>query len=175
MQTVISLILVALTVALAIPTATFAIEILTALLRPRKSAQPTRDLRSRVAVLVPARNESEGIGATLESIKAQLLPQDVLLVVADNCTDNTADVARGFGATVVERQDTVRIGKGYALDFGLQFLKQNSPDVVIIIDADCQLAPATIEQLAVTSLATGRPVQALYLMRATADSKINQK
>jgi cellulose synthase/poly-beta-1,6-N-acetylglucosamine synthase-like glycosyltransferase len=175
MQTVISLMLLLLTVALAVPTFTFFVEILAAFLRQPKPAQLIRDPNARLAVLVPARNESEGILATLESIQAQLRPQDRVVVIADNCTDDTADIARAVGATVVERHDTARIGKGYALDFGLQSLKTSSPEVVIIVDADCQLSPGTLEQLTATSLASNRPVQALYLMTSPADATVNQK
>jgi len=57
-----------------------------------------------------------------------------------SCTDNTAELARNLGATVIERNSLAQVGKGYALDFGLRFLKTNPsnlPEVVIVIDADC--------------------------------------
>jgi glycosyltransferase involved in cell wall biosynthesis len=117
-----------------------------------------------IAVLIPAHNESSGIVATLNSIQAQLRSQDRLLVVADNCSDDTAEVAKKNGAEVIKRQDAKNRGKGYALDFGLRHLSQNSPDVVIVIDADCLLDPNALQQLAANSLHRGRPVQALYLM-----------
>jgi cellulose synthase/poly-beta-1,6-N-acetylglucosamine synthase-like glycosyltransferase len=175
MQTIIALFLTACSIAVAIPTATLCIEILAAFLRSKNRPPLSRGPGSRVALLVPARNESAGISATLEGIKAQLRLDDLLLVVADNCTDNTAQVARAAGATVIERQDTVKIGKGYALDFGLRFLQREPPAVVIVIDADCQLSPGAIEQLAATAIATQRPVQALYLMRTAAGARINQQ
>jgi cellulose synthase/poly-beta-1,6-N-acetylglucosamine synthase-like glycosyltransferase len=175
MQMLISLPLLAFAIVIAVPTATLCIEILAAFLRSPGTAPLSRGPGSRVAILVPARNESAGISSTLENIKAQLRPDDVLLVVADNCTDDTAQVARAAGATVIERQDKVRIGKGYALDFGLRFLEQDPPAVIIVVDADCQLSPGTIEQLAATATATQRPVQALYLMTAAEGARINQQ
>jgi cellulose synthase/poly-beta-1,6-N-acetylglucosamine synthase-like glycosyltransferase len=62
--------------------------------------------RARVAVLVPAHDEASVIRATLASITPQLAAGDRLLVVADNCSDDTATLARQAGAQVVERQMT---------------------------------------------------------------------
>jgi glycosyltransferase involved in cell wall biosynthesis len=119
-----------------------------------------------IAVLIPAHNESVGIIATLNSIQSQLRPQDRMLVVADNCTDDTAEVAENNGAEVISRQDSKNRGKGYALDFGLKQLSQNPPDVVVIVDADCLLEANALSQLAANALHRVRPVQALYLMYA---------
>jgi glycosyltransferase involved in cell wall biosynthesis len=119
-----------------------------------------------IAVLIPAHNESSGIVATLNSIQAQLRPQDRLLVVADNCSDDTAEVAEKNGAVVIKRQDAEKRGKGYALDFGLRHLSEDQPDVVIIIDADCLIEANALQQLAANALLHSRPVQALYLMYA---------
>ncbi len=73
-------------------------------------------------ILIAARNESAVIGHLIDSIKNQKYPQDKLklFVVADNCTDNTAEICREKGATVYERQNKEQIGKGYALDFLLK-------------------------------------------------------
>jgi glycosyltransferase involved in cell wall biosynthesis len=113
---------------------------------------------------VPAHNESTGIVPTLEDIKAQLRPDDRLLVVADNCSDDTAAVSGSLGAEVVHRYDNERIGKGYALDYGLRHLGGDPPEIVIMIDADCQLEECAIDRLASVCSATGRPAQACYLM-----------
>lgn len=113
--------------------------------------------------------------ATLEDIKAQLCPGDRLLVVADNCADDTAAVARLSGAEVVERQDPERIGKGYALDRGLRHLNKDPPDIVVMIDADCRLADGAIARLTGACSMTERPVQALYLMTVPDGSRINKK
>jgi cellulose synthase/poly-beta-1,6-N-acetylglucosamine synthase-like glycosyltransferase len=122
--------------------------------------------RPRLAVLVPAHNEASGIRETLGTLLAQLAAGDRLLVVADNCTDDTAEIARTCGAEVVERRNRELRGKGYALDFGLASLDADPPQVVVIVDADCQAAPGTVERLARACAASARPVQALYLMRA---------
>ena len=131
--------------------------------------------RQRIAVVVPARNESATILFALRDIQVQLAPGDRLLVVADNCNDDTAGVARQAGAEVIERQDPTRIGKGYALDFGIRYLEANPPDVVVVIDADCGVAHGAIERLVSACSSTGRPVQALYLMTMSSSSQINHQ
>lgn len=128
--------------------------------------------RPSLAVLVPAHNEALGIQPVLNQILAELQPNDRLIVIADNCTDETAAAARATGATVIERQDSERRGKGYALDYGLQFLAETAPpEVVVIIDADCLVQPGTLERIAATAAATGRPVQATYLMERPAQPR----
>lgn len=126
--------------------------------------------RPSIAVLVPAHDESTGIGATLAGILPQLASTDRCLVVADNCTDDTAAVARAAGASVVERSDVTRRGKGFALDFGLRSLEAAPPDIVVMIDADCQIDADGIGRLSARALALDAPVQALYLMRAPANA-----
>jgi cellulose synthase/poly-beta-1,6-N-acetylglucosamine synthase-like glycosyltransferase len=174
LEVVASQLLLALAGLLAIPVNVFLIEIVAALALHRRSEQQYAPLlRRRVAVLVPAHNESIGLLPTLADVKKQLVSDDRLLVVADNCTDDTAAVAKAEGAEVVERYDSERRGKGYALDFGLAYLAKDPAEIVIIIDADCRLTDGTIYELASTCAATHRPVQALYLMRAPAQSRIN--
>ena len=122
--------------------------------------------RHSLTVLMPAHNESLVISQTIKSIFSQLTSQDQLLVVADNCTDDTATIARNLGATVLERSNLERRGKGYALDFGLQHLKKSPPQIIIIIDADCLVEEGTVELLANVCFQSQRPVQALYVMES---------
>ena len=134
----------------------------------------TRDARRAppgpLAVVIPAHNESAGLAATLENVKAQLREGDRLIVVADNCTDDTAAVARRHGATCLERDDPARRGKGYALQFALDALAGDPPDIVVFVDADCLLSDKALLTLAASAAGEGRPVQALYLMQAPADA-----
>ena len=129
--------------------------------------------RKRVAVLVPAHNESKGLLPTIKDVKQQLKPGDRLVVVADNCSDDTAQVAAGAGAEVTKRNDPTRVGKGYALDWGLRFFDRNPPDIVIIVDADCRLSPGSIDQLAMRAAQSNRPIQALYLMAPPETAAVN--
>lgn len=148
---------------------------------PGRAAQPSEPadraaLRTAsLAVLMPAHDEAAGIEAAIRAIRAQLAPQDRLLVVADNCGDATASVARAAGAEVVERHDDQRRGKGYALDFGVRWLERAAPDVVVIVDADCIVAPQALQHLAQRCLASGRPVQALYLMQCPPGASVGMR
>jgi cellulose synthase/poly-beta-1,6-N-acetylglucosamine synthase-like glycosyltransferase len=152
------------------------VQVLASALPPRRQpgAAIARD-GTRVAILVPAHDEAPGIATTLAALLKQLAPGDRLLVVADNCSDDTAHVAAAAGAEVVERRDPARRGKGYALDFGVRHLEAAPPDVVVIVDADCELHPGGLDQLASTCIRAGRPVQALDLMRAPAGAALKTR
>ena len=147
----------------------FAIEVALTMAPPRTGIA-TDENPPRLAVVIPAHNEETLIASTLHSIISQLKESDRLLVVADNCTDDTPAIARAAGAEVIERSDPSRRGKGYALDAGIRRLEADPPDVVIIIDADCQVDAGSIDCLARMCAAADRPVQALYLMRNGGDS-----
>ena len=106
----------------------------------------------RYAVLICARNEEAVIADLIDSLHGQTYPQDKLkiFVMADNCTDRTADVARTAGATVYERIDREKVGKGYALDALLGHLVQDEPegfDGYFVFDADNLLRPDYIERM----------------------------
>ena len=120
----------------------------------------------RTVVLIPAHNEGAGILPTIRDVQAQLDLNDRILVVADNCTDDTAAIARAARVEAIVRADPAHRGKGYALEFGVQHLRQNPPDVVVIIDADCRLGENALRYLSNGAMTSGRPVQSLYLMLA---------
>lgn len=120
----------------------------------------------RVAVLVPAHNESVNVLPTITCLLKQLKPADLLLVVADNCHDNTAALARAAGAQVVERHNTALRGKGYALAFGVDVLRADPPDVVLVVDADCVVSDGAVACIAQRCRATAKPVQMLNLMNS---------
>ena len=169
MMIVLSWLLGLLAVIALVPVSVFFLQMLLACLPPR-SRPLGISVRPRVAVLVPAHDEAAIIRATLASITPQLLAGDRLLVVADNCSDDTARLAREAGAEVVERFDAQLRGKGYALDFGVRHLAEQPPEVVVVVDADCQVGDGAIDCLARRYHQAQRPVQALYLMRAPAGS-----
>jgi cellulose synthase/poly-beta-1,6-N-acetylglucosamine synthase-like glycosyltransferase len=157
-------VLVLLALVIAVPTLVLLTQILASLFHSRNSLY--YPVRPSVAVVVPAHDESAMIGRTVAGIRSQLRAGDRLLVVADNCTDDTARLAAGRGAEVIERRDHQRRGKGYALDYGIRHLAQSEPpDVVVFVDADCDLGARAIETISALSAGTGRPVQATYLMR----------
>lgn len=162
---VIALLLGGLAIGLLIPITVLLGECLLALL-PSPPSPPTRECGESppVAILIPAHNESQGIALTIQALLPQLSAPDRLVVIADNCEDDTAAIAEAAGAIVTERQDQERRGKGYALQHGLQVLAADPPAVVIIVDADCIIAPDGVHQIAQQVMATGCPAQAKYLM-----------
>jgi len=139
---------------------------------PAASPVPERGPRVRVAILVPAHNESANVLPTIACLLPQLGASDRLLVVADNCTDDTAALARGAGATVVERSDAQRRGKGYALAFGVDHLRPDPPDVVLVVDADCTVTPGAVARIGTLAAQLDRPVQMLNLMHAAPGASV---
>jgi cellulose synthase/poly-beta-1,6-N-acetylglucosamine synthase-like glycosyltransferase len=177
MGTFVSCVLVIVAGLLATSVIVFLLEILSAILLSGRLRIDglKHHTRPPAAIIVPAHNESSGIQPTLSNIRNQLLPGDRLLVVADNCSDDTAAVAAAAGAEVIERNEPSKRGKGYALDWGVRHLASDPREIVIIIDADCRLDEGAIESLAQTCSLTGRPAQALYLMQAPPVSQINHQ
>lgn len=106
----------------------------------------------RYGVLIAARDESAVIGQLIDSIRGQDYPRDLVdvYVVADNCTDGTARIAREHGAQVFERFNKLQVGKGYALAFLLGKIREERPegyDGYFIFDADNLLDPHYITEM----------------------------
>ncbi len=146
------------------------------LARPASAPKPVVEEGVRphpkAAILIPAHDEAAGLGATLAAIVPQIGSPDPVIVIADNCSDDTAAIARAAGVVAIERSDAVLRGKGYALDFGIEHLKSDPPEVVLMFDADCIAGSGCIATLAIEAQRLRRPVQALYLIRATNDSLV---
>jgi 1,2-diacylglycerol 3-beta-glucosyltransferase len=125
-------------------------------------AEPTRRFR----FVVPAHNESAGIADTVASLQAADYPKHLfeVVVVADNCSDDTAQKARAAGATVMERTDTERRGKGYALDHAFSSTPAEI-DAVVVIDADTLISPNLLRAFAARRELGARAVQADYAVR----------
>lgn len=109
--------------------------------RPRRAAPV-----ARFAVLIPAHNEQTVIGRLFASLSELSYPRDLIdvAVVADNCADSTAAIARAWGARVFDRQDTEKVGKGYALAWLLDRLSAEgatTADAYVILDADSVVSP----------------------------------
>lgn len=102
----------------------------------KKNYTPTK----KFAMIVAAHNEEVVIGKLIESMLNQNYPRELfdIFVIADNCTDNTAKIARKYGVYVYERFNTEQKGKGYALEwmFDKIFNMQKKYDAVAIFDAD---------------------------------------
>jgi cellulose synthase/poly-beta-1,6-N-acetylglucosamine synthase-like glycosyltransferase len=106
----------------------------------KKSKELHASTNHKYAVVIAARNESAVIGQLIKSIKKQNYPAELMhiYVVADNCTDNTAEVARNAGARVFERFNRQRVGKGYALDYAFKNIISSNEkyDGYFVFDAD---------------------------------------
>jgi glycosyltransferase involved in cell wall biosynthesis len=131
--------------------------------------------RPSVGILVPAHNEEHGLAKTLNAILPQLNAEDQLVVIADNCDDKTADVAKSLGAITLVRFNKHQRGKGYALDFGMQHLMQKPPEVVIIVDADCEIDNNLIDVISKLCVKLQRPVQANYIMHFPSNKGLKQQ
>jgi 1,2-diacylglycerol 3-beta-glucosyltransferase len=133
----------------------------------RPSAGPTGP-RPRLAVLVPAHDEERLVARCVRSLRDQDYPAALsrLLVVADNCTDATAEVAAGAGAEVWPRVDPTARGKGQALRWAMDRLLAGPepPDAIVVVDADSVAEPGLLSGLARAAQAGYDAVQAEYLV-----------
>lgn len=160
MTVIIALLLAPLTIL----TFCFAVEVLAGL-RPLDFKTAELSAAPTVVIVVPAHDEEAILHDRLESMIKAAADCARILVVADNCSDSTASIARSLGVEVVERFDVVRRGKGFALDFARRHLEANPPDVVMILDADCETDSGSIATLVQSCAAVGRPCQATNLQK----------
>jgi len=116
-----------------------------------RSTRPTQQARHCFAIAIPAHNEEAVIGHTVTTLQQLDYPSHLfeIHVVADHCTDHTAEVAHTAGAIVHQRHEGARSGKGAALRWLFQRLLNSEPetlsprsyDAVVVLDADTQVAP----------------------------------
>ena len=138
------------------------IELLAGLFRS-KSSRPNSAVSSHtIAFLIPAHNEAAVIAATIRDLKLKAFGSRIL-VVADNCHDETAHQARMAGAQVAVRTDSDRRGKGYALAFGRDVLAKTPPSIVVVLDADCTVSHTFTPAISAAVAQHGHPAQASNL------------
>jgi cellulose synthase/poly-beta-1,6-N-acetylglucosamine synthase-like glycosyltransferase len=116
-------------------------------------------------LIVPAHNEEGGISRTVASLLAIDWPRDKfrVVVIADNCSDNTAAVARRAGAQVLERQNLSLRGKGYALAHAFAAsAEEGFASAVVVIDADAEVSANLLEAFAVRIEMGAQAIQANY-------------
>lgn len=131
--------------------------------RPRRAAVAGR--RQRFAILIPAHNEEDQIEATLRSCTELIYPRERIqvFVIADNCTDRTAELARAAGAVCLERHDLEQRGKGPALAWALRQVLPTRPDAVLVLDADCMLDRHALRTFDARLAAGEQVLQASYV------------
>ena len=117
--------------------------------RKKKPSGQPEDRTRRYAVVIAARNESAVIAHLIESIKNQDYPAELVdtYVIADNCTDNTAEIAERAGAIVYERTNDIFKGKGYALSYFFERVPIEKYNGFFIFDADNVLSPNYITEM----------------------------
>ncbi len=169
MEVIATIVAVALAVPLVVLTAAFAIEVIAGL-RTLRARAATLGAEGPVVIVMPANDEAAVITRTLTLLAAELPDGFRVLVVADNCTDDTATLAEQAGAAVLRRDDPSQRGKGFALAFARDHLAaQPAPcAVAIVLDADCTIDRASLTALAAAARRT--PAQASYLMRPERDA-----
>jgi 1,2-diacylglycerol 3-beta-glucosyltransferase len=131
-------------------------------LRPPSYGNP----EVRFAIVVPAHNEQDGIGLTVENLFAVDYPKPLfsVVVVADNCSDETAPRAERAGARVFVRHDETLRGKGYALAHAFEKLAPEV-DAIVVVDADTVVSPNLLKAFAARITSGAMAVQADYAVR----------
>ena len=163
--------LTGLAVALLVPIAIFSLQCFLSLIPCRRSSNSVAlDASPRTTVLIPAHNEADIVHGIIQDVTAQLNEDDRVFVIADNCTDDTAAVAKRHGAEVIERTNLEQRGKPYALRYALEQLEADPPEVIIVVDADCRISSQAISDLSVNAWQLDRPVQGSYIFGSQEDS-----
>jgi len=162
-------------VAVLLPAVALFVECVAALLCHGRAVEPASTRAPRLVVLIPAHNEEQSLSRSLVSLAPQLGPDDRIVVIADNCQDGTAEVARRWGVEAIAHRDTGQCGKGYALDYGLRYLAASPPEVVIMVDADDAIAPDGLRRIAHLAQSSGRPVQACCRFEADDTSTLSAR
>lgn len=152
--------------------------------RLASAAPGATDAAPRFAILIPAHDEELLLGAALDSLQEIDYPRSAyeILVIADNCADRTAEIARAHGAVALERFDTALIGKGYALEWALRRLLNPAEnreaitevlrdfDAVVILDADTQVSRNLLAAFAQGLQSGHKAMQARYDVLNVGDS-----
>ena len=134
----------------------------------RRAAGKPVPPRMRFDIIVPAHNEEQDIAETVGSLLAVSYPRSLfrVLVVADNCSDATAERATAAGAAVLVRNNLEQRGKGYALAYAFdRVLADNVADAVIVVDADTLVSQNLLSAFAARFAAGAVVVQADYGVR----------
>ena len=137
---------------------------------PRGKKTPIR----RLAIVVPAHNEIASIADCVRSLSGCDRPTTLdaanIIVIADNCTDQTAELASRAGARVIERRDSQRRGKGFALQFAFAKLLGEGFDAILVVDADTVVDPNLLTEVVRVFDQGADGVQARYLALDVTDS-----
>jgi cellulose synthase/poly-beta-1,6-N-acetylglucosamine synthase-like glycosyltransferase len=139
---------------------------------PRRRPAPASAATCRLAVVVPSHNEELNISACVESLAAADLSKVdlTIAVVADNCTDRTAEAAAAAGARVLVRNNKEQRGKGFALDYAFRILLPEGFDGFVVVDADSVVSSNLLTATAAELSAGADASQCRYIVRNSGDS-----
>lgn len=139
-----------------------------------RQEQPVARNPYKFLILIPAHNEGDGILPTIESLhKLDDRHEAKVVLIADNCDDNTATIAREAGIEVLERCDPSQRGKGYALQWAMEQFDLNDFNAVAIVDADTIVEPNMLETMAGLLAAGASAVQLNYLFVPVGDKPMS--
>jgi glycosyltransferase involved in cell wall biosynthesis len=136
--------------------------------RPARRGDHVTRPMVRFVIVVPAHNEEMTLGGLLDCLSALTYPRDhfTVCVIADNCSDRTAAVARAReGVRVYERDNKALRGKGYALQWAFERIEAERLryDACVVLDADAVVAPDVLEAFARALASGAQAVQGRYL------------
>lgn len=171
-MTILSALVMALAVIVLIPIVTFSLQCFFSFL-PGRKYEVDREQLPRLAVLIPSHNEEAIVSGIITDVKSQAKENDRVIVIADNCEDGTAEVARRLGVEAFERTNQTERGKAYALRFALEKLEEDPPEVVIVVDADCRISSDALAQLSYKAANLNRPVQGSYIFGEQSDGAVS--
>ncbi len=139
-----------------------------AALLPGRRPPTATSCADRLAFVVPAHNEAANIQTTVNNLVAacQSDGRAEVWVIADNCSDDTAEQARSAGARVLERHNLNQRGKGYALEHAFEHIPTDAGEWLIVVDADSTLDAGFLPALRAAMTSDRNAVQACYLSRA---------
>jgi hypothetical protein len=166
-------VVIALSIVALPPTAACMYLLVLTCLSVRPASPPASSREMFFDVIVPAHDEAAGIGKTIASLQRLSWPSARyrIVVIADNCTDATATISREAGATVLERQDLTRRGKGYALAHAFAWSRSAViADAVAVVDADSVVSANLLESFAARIEAGACALQAHYGVLNAMDS-----
>jgi cellulose synthase/poly-beta-1,6-N-acetylglucosamine synthase-like glycosyltransferase len=134
-------------------------------LLPARAEKSGEDRLIRLAVVIPAHNEQAVLANCIDSLLASGTTQnpDDVFVIADNCTDETANIARAKGVSVLERHDEQNRGKGFALEFAFNYLRRGY-EAFVVLDADSVVPTGFLDEFRLAFSRGAQAVQCIYLV-----------
>lgn len=171
-----TIVLAGVAVILLAPTASDLLSLARCAIRPVTPAPPRSRDAQRLLFLVPAHDEELLLAGCIRSLHTQAYTHDQrrVVVIADNCTDRTAAVARVEGAECLERRDPEHPGKPHAIAWALTQLPVQAYDAVVIVDADTIVDPSFAAELSAVGPLRSMAVQAYFGLSNPLESPITR-